>query len=287
MGLRKRVSTLVAPMRWRVKHRWSAFAARQAVARFPMVASEPHTLPSELIVSLTSFPARYPTLPMTLKSLLDQKVRPDRTILWIADGDWDALTPDVWALCDHGLSIMRCDDVRSYNKIIHALERWPEAFIVTADDDIYYSPNWLRRLVEGYLHGEPAICARRAHRVLRTAEGCMAPYESWVFDIVSPAGTPATATELFPTGIGGVIYPPGSLSPETTDQSLFTRLCPTADDLWLYWMGRRANARYRQVGPAFPRIVWEGSQTIALYANNALGGNDTQIAALERHFGCV
>jgi hypothetical protein len=286
MGLRKQVSALVAPYRDRAQHRMLAFAAARAVARFPAVKGERHPLPGELIVSLTSHPPRYATLPMTLKSVLDQKICADRTILWIAEKDWDALTPEILALRKFGLEIERCDDVRSYNKIVHTLARYPQAFIVTVDDDLYYTPEMLRRLTEGY-SGESAICARRAHLIKRDAKGDMAPYADWTFGYLAAPGEAAMRTDLFPTGVGGVLYPPGSLSDEVTDHDLFTRLCPTADDLWLYWMGRRARAMYRQVGPVFPQIIWEGSQDVALYAENSAGGNDRQIAALEAHFGKV
>jgi hypothetical protein len=285
MGLRSQIGALVAPLRERAQRRTMEMAAYRAIARFPAVKGARHPLPGELIVSLTSHPPRYATLPMTLKSILDQKVRPDRTILWIGHQDWDALTPDILRLRDFGLSIAGCDDVRSYNKIIPTLERYPDAFIITVDDDLYYSPENVRRLTEGYLSGEPAICARRAHRIARRADGGMASYAMWEMGYIAPPGEPPSTTRLFPTGIGGVLYPPGSLAAETTDRSLFTQLCPNADDLWLYWMGRRAGSLYRQVGPVFPQIMWDGSQDVSLYSSNAAGGNDTQIAALEAHFG--
>jgi hypothetical protein len=287
MGLRKQVSALVAPWRERVQRRAMETSAHRAIARFPAIEGVPHSLPGELIVSLTSYPPRYPTLPMTLKSILDQKVRPDRTILWIAHQDWDALTPEILRLRDFDLTIARCDDVRSYNKIVPTLERYPDAFIITVDDDLYYSPENVRRLTDGYLSGEPAICARRAHRIARRADGGMARYATWEMGYLARPDEPPNATQLFPTGIGGVLYPPRSLAPEATDRALLTRLCPMADDLWLYWMGRRAGSLYRQVGPFFPQIMWDGSQDVSLYASNAAGGNDTQIAALEAHFGIV
>jgi hypothetical protein len=284
MGLRRQIGALVAPVRERVQRRALVKAAHDAVARFPARRGVPHALPSELIVSLTSYPPRYATLPMTLKCILDQDVRPDRTILWIAHADWDALTPEILKLRDHGLSIEKCEDVRSYNKIIPTLERYPDAFIVTFDDDLYYAPDSLRLLTEGFLSGEPAICARRAHRIARRDDGGMASYATWD-GYVAPPGEPPSTDRLFPTGVGSVLYPPGSLAPETTDRALFTHLCPHADDLWLYWMGRRTGSLYRQVGPVFAQVMWDGSQEVSLYASNAAGGNDAQIAALEAHFG--
>jgi hypothetical protein len=284
MGFRKLAGALIGPLRERVQRRAMVNAAHRAIAQFPRNNGAPHPLPGELIVSLTSYPPRYATLPMTLKSVLDQGVRPDRTILWIAHQDWDALTPDILRLRDFGLSIEPCDDVRSYNKIVPTLERYPDAFIITVDDDLYYAPDMVHRLSKGYLSGPPAICAQRAHRIERRGDGGMASYATWGGYIASPGGSPSTDA-IFPTGVGGVLYPPGSLAPETTDRALFTQLCPKADDVWLYWMGRRAGSLYRQVGPIFSQIMWDGSQEVSLYASNAAGGNDTQIAALEAHFG--
>ena len=68
--------------------------ALRELSRFPQHAGAPrHRLPSELIVSLTSYPPRFKTLHLTIKSLLDQTVRPDRIILWIGRGAMD-LIPD-------------------------------------------------------------------------------------------------------------------------------------------------------------------------------------------------
>jgi hypothetical protein len=284
MGFRRQIGALIGPLRDRVQRHAMVKAAHRAIARFPVRQGVPHPLSGELIVSLTSYPPRYATLPMTLKSILDQGVRPDRTILWIAHADWDALTPEILKLRDFGLSIERCDDVRSYNKIIPALEHYPQAFIITVDDDLYYAPDMVRRLTEGYMSGPPVICAQRAHGIERRGDGRMAPYDTWEGYIAAPGEPPSTNT-IFPTGVGGVLYPPGSLAPETTDRALFTRLCPKADDVWLYWMGRRAGSLYRQVGPIFSQIMWDGSQDVSLYSSNAAGGNDEQIAAMEAHFG--
>jgi hypothetical protein len=42
---------------------------------------------------LTSYPARFETLHLALSCLLDQSVKADRTILWVAHKDEDHLPP--------------------------------------------------------------------------------------------------------------------------------------------------------------------------------------------------
>src|SRR5688500_19351966 len=75
-----------------------------------------HNLSGELAVSLTSFPPRFDSLHLTLACLLDQSIRPDRVILWIAHQDMERLPVAVTSLEDRGLEIRECDDLRSYKK---------------------------------------------------------------------------------------------------------------------------------------------------------------------------
>lgn len=253
--------------------------AEDAVARFPLVSfRKPHGLPGELVVSLTSYPKRFPTLAKTLKSLLDQTVKPDRTVLWLAQGDIPP--PDIAALEAHGLEIRFCEDLRSYKKIIPSLREWPAAYVAIADDDTYYAPDWLELLVSG---SEPGVVScRRAHRV-RRVNGSMAPYVTWEWNIIGRG----EVDDLFPTGCGGVLYPPGSLAPEVFDEGTFQRICPDADDVWLYMMARRAGTLYRQVGGGFNNTSWPGSQAESLLTINIDGGNDRQIAAVEAHLAAA
>ena len=59
-------------------------SALREVSRFPKHSDAPrHQLPSRLIVSLTSYPARFKTLGLTIRSLLDQTVKPDLIVLWV------------------------------------------------------------------------------------------------------------------------------------------------------------------------------------------------------------
>jgi hypothetical protein len=252
-------------------------SAERAVANFPTVSERrPHCLPAPLIVSLTSYPKRFPTLAKSLRSLLDQTVRPDHTILWLGYG---AKPPaDVRALEAHGLEVRFCKDLGPYTKIVPTLKEWPDAYICIADDDVYYASDWLSTLVAGVAPG--VISCRRAHRPLRK-DGRLAPYMNWKWSVV----TDERPRDLFATGCGGVIYPPRSLAPEVLDEEAFLRLCPYADDVWLYMMARKAGSLYRQVGGGFNNTIWPQSQSESLMTRNLNGGNDRQIAAVERHIG--
>lgn len=260
-----------------VQVRYRLQRAERAVARESRPAARPHGLPGELVVSLTSHPPRFGTLAKTLRGLLDQSVAADRTVLWLTEEHKALLPPEVLALVDQGLSIETCEEMRSFAKIVPALRKWPGAYIVTADDDLYYEPDWLATLVAGVVPDARVIVCRRALRPIRNGHG-FAPSLDWELDVVTRG---EVRDDLYPTGVGGVLYPPGSLAPEVLDTSSFMRLCPTEDDIWLYWMGRRAGAKVRQVGGGFAQVAWPGSQDVTLLSTN-IGANksDGQLAAV-------
>lgn len=241
----------------------------------------PHGLPGELIVSLTSYPARFGTLHLSIACLLDQSVKADRTILWIAHEDIGKLPAKVRRLKCRGLEIRACEDVRSYKKLIPALEAFPEAFIVTADDDIFFPHNWLEVLTRTPERG--VIACHRAHRLKRLKNGALRPYLEWQID-VQDADARRASDDVFPTGGAGALYPPHSLDPSVTDRALFERLCPDGDDLWFYWCARIAGTLNKKVGGKMRLVPWPGSQACTLWSYNEAGGNDRMIDGLQQEF---
>jgi hypothetical protein len=276
-NLRARASTRyyrhMAPI---VMHGWvnSAFMRRS-----PGV---PSGLYAPLIVSLTSYPARFSTLHLTLKCLLLQTVRADRVILWIAHADRVALTPAILKLQDDGLELMYCDDLRSYKKIIPTLMRFPDCFIVTADDDLYYWPTWLQELLMSYRGSPDEVVCHRAHRIGLGENELPIRYALWEQETRKLEGSPLN----FPTSGGGVLYPPRIFHPSVLNIQAFEELCPNADDVWLYWMMRKAGAHARKIGAVRPLICWSASQSVGLlHKNVAEDGNDQNISNLISTFG--
>ncbi len=240
-------------------------------------------LDKPLIVSLTSYPPRYRTLLPTLKSLLRQDMAADRIILWIAHGDFDHLPSDIRRLTRSGLEVRSCADLGPYKKFVETRRLWHDAFIVTADDDVLYTPTWLSELVAGYLSGFPAVIAFRA-RLIKRHEAGFAPYDHWPLIYTSNL----QSDDLLPNGLGGVLYPPQSLRDESLDVDLFTRLCAKGDDLWLMWMTRRAGFTTRMVQRPREPLAWRGSEQVGLWkTGNAgmTGQNDVYLRALLDNFG--
>lgn len=242
-----------------------------------------HNLDGTLIVSLTSYPPRFSTLHLTIMSLLTQSVRPDRLMLWIAHGDLDKLPAAVTDLTQHGLEIRATDDIKSYKKIVPAKLENPGAFIATADDDVYYETDWLEQLCRLITSSRDIAC-HRAHMIKFTPDARLEPYTKWTLEV--GAGS-VLAKDIFPTGVGGILYAPQSLHDETTNIALFTELAPHADDVWLAWMGRMAGATYKLVQKPWQQVTWSRSQKAALAKRNLGSGNDIAIASMATKFGAL
>lgn len=261
------------------KHGRREARALAEIAARPEGGGQAHGLGSELVVSLTSYPARFGTLMPTLRSLVSQSVRPDRVILWIAEGDEQHLPDQIISM--PGLEVRVCPDWRSYKKIIPVLLDAPRSYIVTADDDCYYPVDWLERLV-GAARDGAAIACLRAHKVVMAGPGQPAPYEEWQHNLAAPARGP----DVFLTGVSGVIYAPDVFHPDVTRDDLFTRLAPSADDVWLYFMHRLAGVEAQKIGGRARILEWSGSQAGNLRtANRQNSGNDAAIAAIIGHYG--
>jgi hypothetical protein len=248
----------------------------------------PHRLPAPLIVSLTSYPARFATLTLTLRTLLRQTVRADHTVLWIAHADLPLLPRSVLVLQRHGLEIRATDDWKSYNKILPTLDAFPDAFVCTADDDICYWPTWLAELCDGVELGDGAdpadrtVTCHRAHEITRDAAGRYRPYREWHTDTAFRG----ISAKLFPTGVGGVLYPPRSLAHDAAARRDAVELCPRADDVWLYWVASRNGAKFKTVGMHRTVVCWIGTQERGIWHDNLMqGGNDVQIRRLEEKYG--
>nr|WP_246586855.1 glycosyltransferase family A protein [Stakelama flava] len=237
----------------------------------------------ELIVSLTSYPPRFPYLHLTLKSLIDQSVKPDRIVVWIADDDLDALPQECWAF-ESEVEFVACADVKSYKKLSFALQRHPDSYIVTADDDVFYHRKWLESLVHEARIGTPDVLCHVAFRFHLADDGSVAKYSEWSRD-VQDAYSRRSSEDLVAIGVGGVLYPPGALSAEAADVELSQRICPHGDDLWYFAMARLKGTRVRKVGPRLKAVLWDGSQDAGLFKFNVPFGNDRSVANLVARYG--
>ncbi len=242
---------------------------------------------SEMIVSLTTKPSRLPKVHLAIESLLQQSLPPHRIILWLSDELTPADLPNVLRHQQRrGLEVRFRRDLRAYTKLIHALREHPASVIITADDDTFYPRNWLAQLYQSYLRQPQFIHCHRAHLMLETPAGALRPYLEWEF--FSPGRT-GPSVWLLPTGVGGVLYPPRALPPETCADDVFLKLCPSADDIWFKAMALLAGIPTVKVAPLFQEyLTIPGTQHERLMNLNwADGNNDRQLQAVLEHYNLL
>jgi hypothetical protein len=133
-------------------------------------------------------------------------------------------------------------------------------------------------LVNDYLES-PGIIAYRAHQP-KLQKDALAPYASWTMNATSNEGV------LFPTGIGGVLYPPGCFLPLVTDETLFMELAPTADDVWFFFCARLNGGKARLAKRSFNIVNWRSTHHSGLAQDNVISGqNDVCIQKVVTYFG--
>ena len=196
----------------------------------PFVDSQGYT--HTVTVSLTSYGDRVYSVCYVIYSILMQSVQPNRIILWLSEQEYndENLPQSLKDLRSRGVEIAYCPDYRSYKKIIPTLRKYSEDVIITIDDDVLYGHETLEYLINAYLQEPEYIWFMSGSKMAFDKNGNIKPYVTWYDEHL-------TALECniknFPTGIGGILYPPHSLAEEVTDETLFMKLAPTADDIWL------------------------------------------------------
>lgn len=188
---------------------------------------------TQLIVSLASYPARINTVYKTVETLLNQTIKPDRLILWLAEEQFpnkeEDLPEKLLGLKEYGFEIGWCEDLKSYKKLVPALREFPEDIIVTADDDLYYQRDWLESLYNAYLKDPKNIYTRRATRITRKENTFkISPHYS------NTHYEPDFSNQLM--GGAGTLYPPHSLHEDVFNTDLIKELVPTYDDIYFWAM---------------------------------------------------
>lgn len=225
------------------------------------------------IVSLTTIESRLDKVYLTIESLLHQNIQPKKIVLWINEElENKPLPSSIKRQLKRGLDVRYVPDVGPHTKLIYALREFNEV-IVTADDDILYPANWLLQLVQSYEKDPTGIHCHRAHEITFDQTGKIKKYDKWLFEKVRNNNS----LRVFPTGVGGVLYPPGSLHMDAAREDLFTKLSPKADDVWFKIMSLlmktrciaiNQNYKYRK----FPTV--SDTQDVNLFTHNHLDGQN-------------
>ncbi len=192
------------------------------------------------IVSLTSMNTRIDKLHYVILSIINGEWLPEAVVLNLSSSEMEIFQQKTLKVDWYNelinlnfLILKEVEDVKSYKKIVFTLKAFPNHHIIICDDDILYPKQWLKSIISSKQNiPNKTIVAHRVHRIDYDLQNHkIKSYKQWEFNsqILGPSNF------LFPTGVGGVLYPPGSLTDLASNKDLFMSLCPNADDIW-FWL---------------------------------------------------
>ena len=236
-----------------------------------------HKLKKKLIVSLTSYPKRFKTLPLVLNSIMNQTVLPDKIILWIENKDKKKLLSTVQNF--RGVDIEFCENgLYSYKKIIPLLKKYRNSYVITFDDDVIYFKDTIEKLVSNSRKFPNDVIANCIHKI-KLKNHYPISYKLW------PRNYRKQTKLAFFTGAAGVLYPPNCFYKDVLKKNYFKRLAPFADDIWLNWMAKlnNTNIRFSKIYKNYEYIkIIKGG----LYKKNFKNSyNDIQIKNMIKKYG--
>jgi hypothetical protein len=235
---------------------------------------------SDVIVSLTSFPARLHGLHLAVESLLRQEAAVARLVLVLCEEEFpDRRLP--WILrrqMRRGMEVLWvARNGRSYDKLIPVRSAHPQAVIVTFDDDKHYRPDALPALLAAAEQHPGAIIGHRGRRLA-------ARHTGWSLTS-APADCSTPPEQVVLTGNAGVLYPPGLIDDALlTDIGLAQEVCPTNDDLWFWAVAAAAAAPRVCLGSTKPRKIRQLAESPSLAdVNGSEGRNQAQLEEAARY----
>lgn len=250
--------------------------------------SEQTVSDAPVVVSLTTYGKRLLSVHLTIESIMQGSVLPNRLILWLAEEERERTLPiALQRQVDRGLEIKYCRDIKSYKKLVPTLNIASSSIVVTIDDDMFYQPDMLEGLLVNHKKYPKDIIAYRVDEMTMDHNDRPCSCLSWKSFSSSEVPLPT----LVAIGAEGILYPPESLAKEVVDENVFMSLCPTADDLWFKAMAlkrgtlvRHAETSYERGGGAIPN--WEVQNYSLQQINEDINDckNDIQLDSVFSYF---
>lgn len=232
---------------------------------------------ADYVVSLTTYPARVGNVWRVIEMATNQRGIQDKyaICLYLIKSEFEGidLPAKIKELQARGLTVkFNEENLKCHNKYFYAFKDYPEKTVITIDDDLQYNHHTISGLIKKNKEYPKCIIYNRGNRILKNE-----PYNNWPFveNLTCPQH------DVFPTGVGGVLYPPHCCNRFVTDMEVIKKTCLRADDLWLNFMSRLNHTKVVQTGLKSTYMVLpDTSQQTALWlVNNDVVqvGNDVQI----------
>lgn len=241
--------------------------------------------PEPLIVTLTTHGNRINTVFQSVESIFMQTCKANRVVLHLSEDEFreEDLPVTLQRQMARGLEVRFVRDVGPQTKLVPALQAFPEALLVTIDDDIFYPIYTLERLIRLHRDHPGDVCCTVSRMLARSGDRGLKPFNDCIFTSLKK---PASSMNYLAEGFAGVLYPPHCLHPDVVRDDLFRKLSPLADDLWFKAMEIRQGTKVCQMPGTNWMFYWTyvadaTVQAEGLFHKNLYAGkNDEQLKAL-------
>lgn len=240
---------------------------------------------SQVVVSLTSYPARINNLQPTLNSIFKQTRPADKIVLWLATTEFANKEADLpnylTAMVQSGQIVIEwCKDLKPHKKYFYALQKYRTSIVITIDDDLLFEPDMIECLLASYARFPRAVSAMRTHLMEHDGDKFV-PYQQFINQQNLLIGEPSM--RLLATNGAGSLFPPNLLKRKYFQEKLVEDMCLYTDDLWLKAMEVLSDVMVVQPRP-FNRLQRvENSQNTALWHTNVLQGrNDKDLEKIQK-----
>lgn len=234
---------------------------------------------NDVIVSLTTYPARVKTVWITIASLLNQTYKPSKVLLYLSKeqfpNEYGDLPYNLLRLQKRGLEIVFVDDdLKPHKKYYYAFRDYRDKLVITADDDIFYPENHIEQFVKAAQEFPNAVICNRSHEIcLDKEEKTFSPYKCW-------KNNTTEEPDIFtlPVGCNGVLYKPSLFTDEIFSVDNIKSCALFTDDLWLKAMeiisGIKAYNYCKSSLIYFDNIFTKNTGLWHVNADNDTSGND-------------
>lgn len=128
--------------------------------------------------------------------------------------------------------------------------------------------------------------SHRAH-LIRLESDSIKPYDQWEKEIQSDE----ISVLNFPTGFGGVLYPPNVFYKDVLKPGIFLKHTPQTDDIWFWGMVVLNNRKIKIVKDGYKHLTYINPERElnlnndeTLFQENKEGRNDEQLSSFLEYY---
>lgn len=189
-----------------------------------------------IILSVTTYPARIWAVQYMLRSIYAQTMQPNKIVLYLSleqfpNGMSDIPDELVELVNKEKLDIQfRPDDLGAHKKYYYAFREFPNDLIITVDEDLIYPVDMISTLYESWKKYPKAVHASRTHLIAYDGNEII-PYHEWPVEVDADYGK--EQFQVYATTGAGTLYDPSLFKDYLYDTDAIKATYLRDDDMWM------------------------------------------------------